>query len=320
MARYSQVSVSPWEDPRTSTLKFNEPYQPGSPSPKQIYRRLIVPPPAIFTHPGIIQLSDSSEDEEDEDEGEFSKPLACLRQSIDRSLEPRDSRGMLEAPEPPSAPAEPTEFPPVSDEPPGDGGGGKGMDEFRLPPIEPEVPVAGAEVDHGGVAIDAGSDEATSDPPPAEDEATLDEPSAEETSAENPEQPGEEAAPAPEEPAQEPSEEPLAIEETLKEEDAGDTSPELAAETEAGNENPPSEPAPTDNAPPAPEEGAASPEEPASTEEPEMAEKAPAEAPGIPEDAPAAPEKTTAEPTQEPPTPEESTPIPEEPPDRKSVV
>ena len=85
MARYSQVRIGPWKDPRASTLTLTKPYQPGSPSPKYIYRRLIVPPPAIFTHPSIIQLSDSSEDEEDEDEededeGEFSKPLARLRQ------------------------------------------------------------------------------------------------------------------------------------------------------------------------------------------------------------------------------------------------
>ena len=90
MARYSQVSVSRWKDPKASTLTFIEPYQSGSLPPTPIYRRLIVPSPPIFTHPGIIQLSDSSEDEEDEDEededeeeedeGEFSKPLACLRQ------------------------------------------------------------------------------------------------------------------------------------------------------------------------------------------------------------------------------------------------
>ena len=83
MARYSQISISPWKDPKASTLTFTKRYQPGSPSSKHTYRRLIVPPPAIFTHPGIIQLSDSSEDEEDEDEedeGEFSKPLARLRQ------------------------------------------------------------------------------------------------------------------------------------------------------------------------------------------------------------------------------------------------
>jgi hypothetical protein len=85
MAWYSQISISPWKDPKASTLTLTKPYQPGSPSPKHIYRRLIVPPPTIFTHPSIIQLSDSSEDEEDEDEededeGEFSKPLARLRQ------------------------------------------------------------------------------------------------------------------------------------------------------------------------------------------------------------------------------------------------
>ena len=64
----SQPSFDPWaEGSGLSQIKMQKPVDERPQIPKLVYRRLVVPPPAIFTHPGIIQLEDSSEDEKEEE-------------------------------------------------------------------------------------------------------------------------------------------------------------------------------------------------------------------------------------------------------------
>ena len=63
----SQPSFGHWAGgSELSQIEIQKPVNERPQNPKPVYRRLVVPPSAIFTHPGIIQLEDSSEDEKEE--------------------------------------------------------------------------------------------------------------------------------------------------------------------------------------------------------------------------------------------------------------
>lgn len=70
MRQFANVSYSPWANPYASSLKPGQTYSgqsyyqtPGT-AQQPTYRRIVLPPAPVFYHPGIEQVIEPSDDED----------------------------------------------------------------------------------------------------------------------------------------------------------------------------------------------------------------------------------------------------------------